>query len=319
MRVITGARSLFVACIPTNDERNPLGGYRSRHRLGKRDERRGSAVAQIGGGNSHLHHPLPYRVEPVAARLRTRGDDSTQLGIDEVQRRAILGRIAGAHPGAQKVVVGTASARVALVVDAVAERQQAESLNRSWLTVEAGHRVGEPAERAGREPAEDDAPLPRFAQDRVDAVRPPNAEQADDAAAADVDQVLFEQMRTQVRGALLTAEERDVAGLAALGAKGPVEADDVVVGVAAGRGQEADLGPIGSGQVEHVVVEQRIARLHRKPPSPESDYLAQRPHAQMVALSRRNPLVQRSEFFGSTLARVYSARRCARYAARPGG
>ena len=43
----------------------------------------------------------------------------------------------------------------------------------------------------------------------------PDAEQADDAAAADVDQVLGEQVVAQVGRALLAAEERDVAGLAA--------------------------------------------------------------------------------------------------------
>ena len=79
-------------------------------------------------------------------------------------------------------------------MDAVAERQQAEPLEPLRRAVEAGHRLGEPAERAGREAAEDDPRFPGFAQDRVDPVRPPDPEQADDAAAADVDQVLGEQV-----------------------------------------------------------------------------------------------------------------------------
>ena len=139
-----------------------------------------------------------------------------------------------------KLVVGEAPLGAGLVVDAVAEGQQAEPLDPARGAVEAGHRLGEPAERAGREPAEDDAGLPGFAQDLVDPVRPPDAEQADHAAAADVDQVLGEQVLAQVLGPLLAAEEGDVAGLAAIGREGAVEADDVVVGVAAGRGQEAD-------------------------------------------------------------------------------
>ena len=133
-------------------------------------------------------------------------------------------------------------------MDAVAERQQAEPLDPLRRAVEAADRLGEPAERAGREAAEDDARLPGLAQDRVDPVRAPDAEQADDAAAADVDQVLGEQVAAQVLGPLLAAEERDVAGLAAVGREGAVEADDVVVGVAAGRGQEADPRPLGAGQ-----------------------------------------------------------------------
>ena len=79
-------------------------------------------------------------------------------------------------------------------MDAVAERQQAEPLEPLRRAVEAGHRLGEPAERAGREAAEDDARFPGFAQDLVDPVRPPDPEQADHAAAADVDQVLGEQV-----------------------------------------------------------------------------------------------------------------------------
>ena len=129
-------------------------------------------------------------------------------------------------------------------MDAVAERQQAEPLDPPRRAVEAGHRLREPAERAGREPAEDDARFPGFAQDHVDAVRAPDPEQADHAAAADVDQVLGEEVAAQVLGALLAAEQGDVARLAALGGEGAVEADDVVVGVAAGRGQEADPRPL---------------------------------------------------------------------------
>ena len=47
-------------------------------------------------------------VEPVAARLRPRGDHPAQLGADEVQGGAVLGRVAGAHPLAQEAVVGVA-------------------------------------------------------------------------------------------------------------------------------------------------------------------------------------------------------------------
>jgi hypothetical protein len=70
----------------------------------------------------------------------------------------------------------------------------------------------------------------------------PRAEHADDVAAADVDQVLREQVGREVvldpAGALVAAEQRDVAGLAA-GREAPVEAHDVVVGVTRGGRQEA--------------------------------------------------------------------------------
>ena len=105
------------------------------------------------------------QVEPVALRLGPRGDDPAQLGAGEVQRGAVLGRVARRHPLAQEAVVGEAAARLRLVVDAVAERQQPQALDPARLAVEAGHRLGEPAQRAGREAAEDDPRLPGLAQD----------------------------------------------------------------------------------------------------------------------------------------------------------
>ena len=79
-------------------------------------------------------------------------------------------------------------------------------------------------------------------QDRVEPVRAPGAEHAHDVAAADVDQVLREQVRGEVvldaAGALVAPEQRDVARLA-VGGEAPVEAHDVVVGVAGGGRQEA--------------------------------------------------------------------------------
>ena len=77
-------------------------------------------------------------------------------------------------------------------------------------------------------------------------------------------------------------------GLAAVGGEGAVEADDVVVGVAAGRGQEADPRPLGLGQAEHVVVEQGVARLHREAAAAEGDDLAGcRLHEEMFVARRR--------------------------------
>ena len=195
-------------------------------------------------------------------------------------------------------------------MDAVAEWQQPEALDPLRRAVEAGDRFLEPAERAGGEAAEDDAGFPCFAQDLVDAVGPPDAEQADHAAAADVDQVLGQQVGTQVLGPLLAAEERDVAGLAALAGEGAVEADDVVVGVAAGRGQEADLGPFAAAEAEHVLVEQGIARLHREPPTSERDDLTKSClHAQMLLPLGPDSLVQGSEVRPGALAACTVGRR----------
>ena len=193
-------------------------------------------------------------------------------------------------------------------MDAVAERQQPHSLDSLRGAVEAADRFGEPAERAGGEAAEDDAGFPGFAQDLVDAVRPPNPEQADHAAAADVDQVLGEQVVAQVLRPLLAAKEGDMARLAAVGGKGAVEADDVMVGIAACRGQEADPRPLAVAEAQHVIVQQRIARLHREAAAAEGHDLASRSlHRQMVAAAGTSTVVQGSEVRPVAIARVYSA------------
>ncbi len=203
-------------------------------------------------------------------------------------------------------MVGDAVARPQLEVDAVAERQKPQALDPARLAVEVAHSLGKPAQRPGRESAEDDPSLPCLMQDAVDPVRPPDPEQADYAAAADVDQILGEEVAAQIDRALLAAEEGDVAGLAALSREGTVETDDVVVGIAAGRGQKADARALGPGEAEHVVVEQRVARLHREPATAERHDLAECClHCQMVARGGRKFVVQRSEVRAPALARMY--------------
>ena len=157
--------------------------------------------------------------------------------------------------------------------------------------VVARHRLREPAQRPGAEPAQDDAGLPRLAQRDVEPVRAQHAHQADHAAAADVDQVLVEQVRAHVVGPAVAPEQRDVRRLAAARREVPVEADDVVVGVAGGRREEADLRPVAArrrGQPEHVVVEQRVPGLHGEPAAAEGDDLAWARHGAKVGTRSRS-------------------------------
>ena len=152
-------------------------------------------IAEEGGGDPHLDHPLAGDVEPVAARLaaaRRRPGSARRRRSAGRRRPRPRSRRASPRAGSRGRRGGGSELR--LVVDAVAERQQAQALDPPRRAVEAGHRLGEPAERAGREAAEDDPRFPGLAQDLVDPVRPPDAEQADHAAAADVDQVLGEEV-----------------------------------------------------------------------------------------------------------------------------
>jgi len=108
-------------------------------------------------------------------------------------------------------------------------------------------------------------------------MRQQHAHQADHAAAADVYEVLVEQVRAHVVGPAVAPEQGDVRRLAAARREMAVEADDVVIGIAGRRREEADLRARATrrgGEPEHVVVQERVPRLHREPAAAERDDLA---------------------------------------------
>ena len=94
-------------------------------------------------------------------------------------------------------------------------------------------------------------------------MRLPDREQVDQAAAADVDQVLGEEVVAQLHRPPAEAEEGDVGGLAGPLAEGGVEAADLLRGVAAGGRQDADprppAGPLGR-QPQHQLADGPVGR-----------------------------------------------------------
>ena len=116
---------------------------------------RGSVVA------SGVSTTSPSRLDAERARVRARGTTALQLRAAEVQRGAVLGRVARAHAVADEAAV--------LLAPLAARRRS----GRSWSTaagrgprtmrrraVERGQRLREPAQRAGRRPAQHDAAPP---------------------------------------------------------------------------------------------------------------------------------------------------------------
>jgi len=94
-------------------------------------------------------------------------------------------------------------------------------------------------------------------------VRLPDREQVEQAAAADVDQVLGEQVVAQLHRAPAEPKEGDVARLAGSLAEGGVEAADLLGGVAARGGQEADPRPLAAaltGQPQEQLADRAIGR-----------------------------------------------------------
>ena len=77
-------------------------------------------------------------------------------------------------------------------------------------------------------------------------MRLPDRQQVDQAAAADVDQVLGEQVVAQRHRPPAEPEEGEVGGLAGALAEGGVEAADLLGGVAAGGRQDADPRPLAA-------------------------------------------------------------------------
>jgi hypothetical protein len=150
------------------------------------------------------------------------------------------------------------------MVHRVARRQEPETLDRARHAVALRHARREPAHRAGADAAQHDPALPRLPQDGVDAVRSPDREQVEQRAATRVDHVLAEQQHAQVDGLRAEAEERKVGGLTGEVVVGAVEALDLLLGIAARRGQEADarVGPFR--HLEHVAVESGVAARGRR-------------------------------------------------------
>ena len=146
------------------------------------------------------------------------------------------------------------------------------------VAVVARHRLGEPAQRAGAQPAQHDAGLPRLAQGDVEPVRAQHAHQADHAAAADVHEVLLEQVRRARR------RSRSRAGTARRartrsGSPGSAGRSGRCSGrrrpEAVGRKQTFGRSrPAAAARPEHVVVEQRVPGLHGEPAAAEGDDLA---------------------------------------------
>ena len=146
--------------------------------------------AQAAASGDRAPPGSPARWRPPAPRLpgldavrgAARGATRrrAQVGADEVQRGAVLGRVAGATSPSADEPRGSSSRRggLAVVVHAVGVRQQAEARDRAAAAPwKARDRLGEPAQRARAQPAQHDAAPPALAQDLVEAVRAPHAEQ----------------------------------------------------------------------------------------------------------------------------------------------
>lgn len=177
-----------------------------------------------------------------------------------------------------EVPVGAAAAWVLRVVDAVATPEQTEAgaLFRSSRSPGDAHL--EPAHRAGAVATEDDPGGVGVTHNRVDAVLPPERQQVDHAAAADVDQILTQQMLADIDPGLAEAKERQDRGLHPPPVHRGMEGGDLRLRVAAGGRQVTNPGTLGSAEIEHVVVDRVVLGSHRELDSAYGDDCRHRGH-----------------------------------------
>ena len=236
-------------------------------RRGTRRSRPGRPVPRHGHGLQQPRHERRLDeapaalLDPVGARALAGADHLDQVRSREQQPDAVVHRVAGRQPVEHSLRVAGPPVRVARVVDGVAAGKQPEALGRARAPVGARDPVLEPAHRAGAHAAEHDAALPRLAQRLVEPVDAPDREQVREAPAADVDHVLGEQVLARVHRVGAEPEQREVREPPEP-AERAVEAVDLLVGVAARGGQEADRGVVGGRQARA-----RSARAARRRPT----------------------------------------------------
>ena len=196
----------------------------------------------------------PVGVDPVGARAVARRHRLEQGRALEMERAVVVGGDAGRKDALRdEAAVDRPAARLAVEVRAHAPREQAESVGEPVdASIGVGDPALEPAQRPGRHAGHHHARLPGLAQDRVDAVRAPDREHVDGVPAADVDDVLGEQVGAHV--APVAREERQVGRARTLRRERGVEADDV----------RSRSRPTRSGRSRPPAARRRSARARRR-------------------------------------------------------
>src|SRR6188472_2973728 len=96
-------------------------------RIALRNREEIALVAQAHRLDRGLARDAVGGLDAVGARAGTRAHDAVELAPDEVQRRAVVGRVARGHPRLDAGEVLGSPPRLAVVVHAVRPRQQAEA------------------------------------------------------------------------------------------------------------------------------------------------------------------------------------------------
>src|ERR687898_1887221 len=198
---------------PPSARRSPVGGWPARHL-----ERQLLGTRAVCG------------LDPPCSGTWSRAHRLDELGAAEKQAGLVVDAIAGRDSEAHRLAEGAAAHRITVVVNAQGARQKPEAATRVGVAGRADDAELEPAHRPRAPAAEHDAALPRL-QDAVDPLGPPDREQVEQAPAADVDQILAQQVLPHRHPLALEPEQREMRRIARALAQRPCEGCDLLVGV----------------------------------------------------------------------------------------
>jgi len=190
-----------------------------------------------------------------------------------MNRRPNVGRHPGWEAIADKLVKRRPAVAITVIMRACTTRQKAESIVQcGQRTKRIRHRALKPANHPRADAAEDRAIPPRLAKRPIDAMDAPHRKQIRRVSAADVNQILRQQMLGGI--AIVAAKESKTRRPAAKFGEGEMKPPDIVTAIAAGGGQEANPGICVAGQPQYIKVQPRIARFHAETAAAHDDDLA---------------------------------------------
>src|SRR6185437_11286923 len=261
----------------------------------------GDVLAQRGrgggweeaGGEGALGDLVVAFADAVGAGAAAGGDGGGGVLAFPEEAGVVVEAVAAGHAVVDRLEVGGAALGLVVVVDAETAVEEAEARRLQRLARGLGDAGLEPAHRPGALAREDDAAVPGEAEDRGDVMGLPDREEVHHRAAADVDQILREQVVAQRHRPPAEAKEGDVGGFAGSVVEGAVEARDQVRGVAGGGRQDADPRPLTAAlgrQAEDELTDRPVRRPRAELVPAEGQDAAdrrRRPRARTVLPTRR--------------------------------
>src|SRR6266550_2557688 len=194
------------------------------------------------------------------------------LGADEMHAGPVLDGDPGSKfPGGQKPVIGRPALHLAVIVRAAAARKKTQTIERTQpLRERIRQALFKPADRARAHAREHNARLPSLAENFHNTPIAQQGEQTLSVSAADIDHVLIEQERAQIRR---TFEQREYRRPAAELQERRVETGKVMIRLAACRRHEGDAGILHAALPNDVFLQLEIFRVAIKPTAADGNDL----------------------------------------------